>query len=98
MMTLYNIKSHRDSFIITKFDSDLEVEASYELDKGNCSCPAGSHNKFCRHKEMLPVFQGAGRVDQPWFYDYKFGVWYLFDFANAKMFTESGLKPKWRRI
>jgi hypothetical protein len=97
-MTLYNIKSHRDHFIITKFDADLEVEASYELKDNDCSCPAGIHGKYCRHKEMLPIFQVAGRVDKGWFYDHKFGVWYCFDFANCKMFTESELKPKWRRL
>jgi hypothetical protein len=97
-MTLYNIKSHRDHFIIAKFDSDLNVVMTYEVKNGDCSCPAGIHGRACKHREMLSIFQAAGRVDQAWFLDHKFDVWYFFDFANQRMLTESQLKPKWRRL
>lgn len=76
-MSLYNIKSSVDGFIITKFDDDLNVESSYEyhtMANGPdiCHCPAGQRTT-CRHRQMFPMLQL--RVDSPWFLDFDTRQW-----------------------
>ncbi len=48
-MTLYNLRSPST---ITKFDADGNPEASYEVSRDSCTCPAG-HRPTCRHRQML---------------------------------------------
>lgn len=76
-MSLYNIKSSIDGFIITKFDDDLNVESSYEyhtMSNGPdvCHCPAGQR-PTCRHRQMFPMLQL--RVDSPWMLDFDTRQW-----------------------
>jgi hypothetical protein len=75
---LYNLKSVRGKYLISKFSNDLELRGSYVLN-GNCSCPAGYHSRYCRHKEMKEIFIRQGKVDTAWFYDYDTGKWHLFE-------------------
>lgn len=77
MTSLYNCRSRRDgAFSITKFDEDLNPVSTYALvptrDNPNamiCECPASSR-KSCRHRDMLPMFLAAGRVDTGWVLDW----------------------------
>ncbi len=76
-MSLYNMKSSDDGFIITKFDDDLNVESSYEyhvMTNGAdvCHCPAGQRPS-CRHRQMFPLLQT--RVDSAWFLDFDTRAW-----------------------
>ena len=96
-MTLYNLKQSKDKYIITKFDGDLEVQSSYEVNGGVCTCPAGTHGRYCRHKEMQNYFIEQGRVDSPWFFEYPEHKWWYLD-ADRSTFMEEPPRPKWRRI
>jgi hypothetical protein len=85
---LYNAKSANGAYRITKFTSDLDVEASYLTTEKECSCPAAAR-PTCRHRQMLPMFIGAQRVDSFWFLDWEAGRW-------KDPFNKS--KPRWRRF
>jgi hypothetical protein len=75
---LYNLKSVRGKYLISKFSNDLDLKGSYVLN-GSCSCPAAYHSRHCRHKIMKDIFISQGKVDTPWFYDYDTGKWHLFE-------------------
>lgn len=63
-MSLY---SYRSTGYVTKFDSDGNVEASYQTSPEACTCPAG-HRQTCRHRQMLTwLFPIA---DTHWFLDW----------------------------
>lgn len=70
-MSLYNCRSTKspETFVITKFDSDLNPEASYSITAHVCQCPA-YRRPSCRHRDMLPVFLRHGRVDSGWMLDW----------------------------
>ena len=75
MTTLYNLKSVPDgTFVITKWDDDMNVESSYVTSPSACECPQG-HKPTCRHRKMLPIFQAKGAVDKNWFYCYDTHMW-----------------------
>lgn len=76
-MTLYNLRSTELGHTITKFDDDLNVESSYDIntdENGNlhCHCPAGNR-LTCRHRQMYHDL--LDRVDSPWFLDFDTGAW-----------------------
>lgn len=78
-MSLYNIKSDTaaqsynvEQFIVTKFDHELNVEASYLLSSSGCSCPAGVRPS-CRHRQMLPNLRQ--RANTAWFWDFTREAW-----------------------
>lgn len=69
-----------DTFQMAKFDSDFNVEATYNLTrKGTgwtCDCPANGRSvvlKPCKHKRMMPLMLGA--VNLPRFYEPTTGRW-----------------------
>jgi hypothetical protein len=77
----YNCKTEIDkdgatAYRISKFDADLNVEASYliktngGLISANCECPAG-HRPTCRHRQMLPKFVKLGYTSGQAFYDFE---------------------------
>lgn len=74
MTHLYNCRHDGDQFRITKFDTDMNVEASYLLNAHECECPAAARDT-CRHRQMLPKFIARGAVDTEWFYDFDRGGW-----------------------
>lgn len=79
-MNLYNLKSHPfepKSFVITKFDEDLNIESTYGVSEVACECPQG-HKATCRHRKMLPIFfnDRAIRLDTTWFLDYDTRQWH----------------------
>src|SRR5207253_1182194 len=49
-MTLYSLRSPAT---VTKWDSLGNPQASYEVSRDSCTCPAG-HRPTCRHRLMLP--------------------------------------------
>lgn len=70
-MSLYNLRSTElSSYRVTKFDSDLNVESSYNVIPSTCDCPQG-HKITCRHRKMLKNILPI--VDTEWFYDYDVG-------------------------
>jgi hypothetical protein len=75
---LYNLKSIKGKYLMTKWSDDLDLEASYVLGSSNCTCAAGTHSRHCRHKEMKSIFINQGRVNSEWFYNYDTGKWYHF--------------------
>lgn len=77
-MPLYNLKTSNGEYKITKFDEDLNPESSYLVSNDACECPAG-HRSTCRHRQMLPVFQMAGRANTRWFFDIERDKWMYLD-------------------
>lgn len=69
-MTYYNLTLHNDTFRMTKFDADLNVESSYELTATDCACPQ-AHRPTCRHRKMFPIFMASGHVNDNWFYNFE---------------------------
>lgn len=74
----YNCKTEIDAqgatnYRISKFDADLNVEASYLVKTDGaltCECPAG-HRPSCRHRQMLPRFLAEGATNGQKFYDFE---------------------------
>lgn len=73
-MSLYNCRSTStpDQYRITKFDADLNPEASYVVSRTQCQCPA-YQRPSCRHRDMLPEFLRHGRMDTTWMLDWDLG-------------------------
>jgi hypothetical protein len=69
--------------MITKFDEDMNPEASYHTTLITCECPAGER-PICRHRSMLPKFLQRDAVDTDWFYDYDNIGWHRFDLGNGE--------------
>lgn len=77
-MILYNCKAsldRDDSFVVTKFDADMNIESSYLTSLSECECPAGVR-PTCRHRQMLPHFIASGRADSEWFFCYDDQSWH----------------------
>lgn len=76
MSSLYNLRSTElGSYKITKFDSDLNVQAAYDVSEAGCTCPGGSRS-MCRHRLMLPVFIARGHIDDGYLYDFDRKTWH----------------------
>jgi hypothetical protein len=93
-MSLYNLKALPDKFLITKFTKDLEVGNTYQLSGGVCTCPAGVHNRYCRHREMKELFEEQGRVNSCWFLEYETRKWWWFNHDKGTLTEEI----PWRRL
>lgn len=72
-MSLYNIRAAGDAFSISKFDDDLNFEASYVTTLATCTCPAGPR-PTCRHRKMLGRMMN--HLGDGWFYNYKTQKWH----------------------
>lgn len=68
-MALYNLRSMDGEWRISKFTNDLDVESSYTVSEGECSCPAG-FRPSCRHRQILPKMLAVGAEDSGLFYDF----------------------------
>lgn len=72
-MSLYNCRSTStpDQYRITKFDADLNPEASYVVSRTQCQCPA-YQRPSCRHRDMLADYwlTHKDRIDTSWTLDY----------------------------
>ena len=94
-MSLYNLKSLPDKLVMVKFTDELEIENTYQLNGGVCTCPAGVHNRYCRHKEMRDYFEEQGRVNSGWFFEYETHKWFYYNQDKATLSEES---KSWRRL
>jgi hypothetical protein len=74
MPILYNCRHDGDQYRITKFDDDMNPQASYLCTEDECECPAGVR-PTCRHRAMLPKFIFRQHVGDEWFFDYDRGGW-----------------------
>ena len=95
-MSLYNAKSTDDAVRITKFDEDFDVESSYITSRSTCECLAGARNS-CRHRQMLPEFISAKRIDTSWFLDWDDRTWYYYNSQTGQLLDQAPRKS-WRRI
>ena len=86
MTALYNLRlvhgTHDSEFVITKFDADLNPEATYIVGMTTCTCPHHQQSaKPCRHRRMLPLFLGKPplflekHVGDGWFLDWDTRLW-----------------------
>lgn len=66
-MSLYNLRTAELGYRVTKFDSDLNVESSYNVTPSTCDCPQG-HKPTCRHRKML--WNLLQILDTEFFWDY----------------------------
>lgn len=79
MPVLYNAKSFFDrdqSYVITKFDDDMNIESTYTTSLTECDCPAGQR-VTCRHRQMLPHFIAMDYADSNWFFCFDDQTWHL---------------------
>jgi hypothetical protein len=65
-MTLYNIFPTSQGLRITKWDSDMNVEASYLVSDHGCECPA---TKPCKHMSMMKMMKADNEIGKNTFYD-----------------------------
>ena len=77
-MDWYQVRSGTKDYQVIKFDRDFEAVQTYSVGKEGenaamCDCVAGS--KFCRHKQMIPIFEKAGKIDSGWFYSFDKKKW-----------------------
>lgn len=72
-MILYSLRTAEFGHTITKFDSDLNPEATYDVTMLTCTCPAGPRDS-CRHRKMLAKM--ISYVDTDWFYCYETNAWH----------------------
>jgi hypothetical protein len=94
-MSLYNMKENGSGYQITKFDEDLNPEATYSTGDVSCNCKAGGR-PTCRHRQMLPLFQVTARVNTGWFYDFEGENWFFLD-QRVGLVHEKRVKGWWRR-
>lgn len=77
-MSVYNCKSTDtpDTYLFTKFDDDLNIvdDSVYLTSLAECTCPAGQRAS-CRHRQMLPQFLAADRIDSDYFYCFETSDW-----------------------
>lgn len=72
-MELYqlNRNSNHETFLIKKFNEDLELQSEWEMRIGlrgalHCNCWRGMKG-WCRHKEMFGEFFQEGHISDGWF-------------------------------
>lgn len=74
----YTINKVDDGFICVAVDKDLEFQKQYGISMHNqnlsmCGCFAG--HTWCRHKQMVVLFQKENRVDSRWYYNFDKKKW-----------------------
>lgn len=77
-MTLYNCRSmlNGQGYCVTKFDDDLNPQASYEVTNATCTCPAGKR-PTCKHRSrLLPAFLARNHIDDGWFLNDANMIWH----------------------
>lgn len=95
-MILYNCitsPSNEEEYIITKFDNDFNVEATYTTSLSECDCPAGTRDT-CRHRTMLPIFLASEHVNDNWFYNYDTHGWHKITSQELLGIAEDLVEPE----
>jgi hypothetical protein len=77
-MDWYTVREDDKEFTVTKFDRDLEFVQAYKVGKEKdniamCDCVAGA--KFCRHKQMIPIFTRFNRINSGYVYSFDKKLW-----------------------
>lgn len=77
---LYTVRSSKPHmYEVSKLSTEMEPLSAYvisEHEKGaglTCSCPA--RKAWCRHCEILRLFQGEGKVNTGWMFDFDNKKW-----------------------
>lgn len=70
-----------NSFLVLKFNDNFEHETTYTVsregvDAGACDCFAGLAGKFCRHKQVIPIFEDAKAFNTGRLYSFDKQKWY----------------------
>lgn len=78
---LYACRTIAKGFMLSKFDSDFNISAFYEITPGgngglshSCSCP--SQRQPCKHIAMVEAFAEKDYIDSEWFYDPATKTWH----------------------
>lgn len=77
---LYTVRSGKNpgAFVCLKMTEDLEPKATYYVSEAGpsglvCNCPA--YKPWCRHMDILRVFQAEERVDSGYLYNLDKKTW-----------------------
>lgn len=67
-----------NSYVVVKMDEDLNPLQYYYIVESSagglvCSCPA--HKPWCRHMDMLRLFQAENRIGKGWRYNFDTKEW-----------------------
>jgi len=74
----YTVRTGKKDWEVIKFDEDFNPLQTYRIGKegGNiavCDCFAGF--RYCRHKQMIPLFESLKRIDSGWLYSFDRKRW-----------------------
>lgn len=66
---------NEDIFVVLKYDKEGDWADSYQVTERltHCSCPA--HVPWCRHKQIIQVFQEQNRIGTGWTYNFDRKEW-----------------------
>jgi hypothetical protein len=83
----YTVKDVGANWLVRKYEptalkvsspDDLKLTGTYNVGKqpenaGMCDCFAGT--KYCRHKQMVPIFEAANKLGGNWYYSFDKQKW-----------------------
>lgn len=69
----YTINQEGESFTCVAVDKDLDFQKQYKITGGTCECWAGY--QWCRHKQMVKIFQEANLVGSRRYYNFDKKKW-----------------------
>lgn len=81
--SIYSVKGPEhvdgaDVYSIVKMSVDYEFQAEYKISESSrggltCTCPA--HKRWCRHMDMLRLFQAEEAINSRMFYNFNADKW-----------------------
>lgn len=89
---IYNVFTETGGYRVTKWDQDMNIEASYLVTSSTCDCP--SRNKPCKHVNLVGVAIAMKTVDTQNFFDPDTAKWHLF--IPTELIRP--MRPAWRRV
>lgn len=77
----YSIETSEKGFLVRKFDDNFEPNGTYTLTIENsetihCDCVAGLMGKFCRHRQLIPIFGAAEAIGTGRLYNFDRAQWW----------------------
>jgi hypothetical protein len=86
----YTVEEHKDHWFVRKVDDDFNTTGGYTVTKptryealgdkkqdttSTCDCFAGLAGKFCRHKQLIPIFEQAKAFNTGRLYSFDKSKW-----------------------